>query len=546
MKALNFTIETLEPLLVANPVSGDENSATGLDYIPGSVIRGALATIFTKGRKTSLADDGVFKALFFGEAYFLNAYPLLQDQRSLPTPLSWYRSKDAIERDPLLNLAIIAPKDIPNTSLKRVAQPFAAIQPPQVPWDQDEQDEQDADSQQTPAKVWLTKPDRHVSVHIQQNDRLNVVQSGSGTVYRYDALPAGEQFRGVILSNSAQNLEKLKGLLTNTALKLGKSRSAGYGAVLIEVEPQTQDDWQELTPMSAVAADPTEVSVTLLSDAIVRNPETGAFTASLAPLFDGNLLRKFARTHIVGGFNQAWGLPLPQARAIQAGSVFVFERTPSLMEQLQKAQADGVGERCVDGFGRISVDWHVVRQIEIATPTRQEKPKEHRLTAGTPDHALAQLMANRIRRAQLDAALRNAIGRSRIDPPMNNAQLSRIRVLAREAWRQNNAHTLGEMLKEPDGKKDGAPGRAKTTGMKRAARDQFERSRISTIGSTKTLLTWLQTLAADPMQVWNELEMSYLIRPNIGGAIAEDPPALEYMARLIDGVLRRAAKEDDR
>lgn len=530
MKALTFTIELLEPLLIANPVSGDENSATGLSHIPGSVLRGALAHAFTKGKRGDLG-DAQFKYLFFGDVQFLNAYPVIEGRRGLPMPQSWRRSKDASEIDPVIDLANPT-TDTPREQLKRLSQTFTHIQPP--PLNIEDGDGHDDDGEQNISTAFVYEPDRRISVHILQQDRRQAVQTGTGTIFRYDALAAGECFGGVILSEDDDTLNTLAGHLRDGVFKLGKSRSAGYGAVAIS-NVKIEQGWREYEAMPA--RNQARVVVTLLSDAIVRDPDTGAFAATLGAVLGMKEDESFARTHIGGGFNLAWGLPMPQAHAIQAGSVFVFERTEALMSALRIAEQSGVGERRIEGFGRIAIDWHTAPQLAYEIAEQEFKPGKIELVAGSAEYKLAQQMANRMWRSQLDGALRDTIGKSRVKPPPQNAQLSRMRVLMRDAWRANDATLIGEVLKEPD--KDGKNKKA----MKRHARDQFEKARISVTAESPRLIDWLRNLAASPHTVWAVLEKDRLKCPEIGGAKAEDPPALEYAARLIDGVLRKAARE---
>jgi hypothetical protein len=112
-----------------------------------------------------------------------------------------------------------------------------------------------------------------------------------------------------------------------------------------------------------------------------------------------------------------------------------------------------------------------------------------------------------------------------------------MRLLTREAWRTGDPATIGEVLQAPD--KEGKNRKA----MKQHARDQFERARIYIAGQSNRLLDWLANLAARPDAVWAMLQLDQLKRPEIGGVEAKDPPALEYMARLVDGVLRKVARQ---
>lgn len=528
MKALTFDVELMEPLLIANPISGDENSAEGLDFIPGSVIRGALAQTHTGGQRGNIGDLN-FADLFFGKARFLNAYLKGREGRSLPTPLSW-QSHKTDRNTPMIDLANA---DLPMGEYKREDKPFVSFNPSFYAFDEESGGEPD-DETNIPSAA-LTELLRYINVHIAQPDRLNATEKGRSAVFRYDALAAGQTFAGVILCEDETNLDQLKALLEKAPSKLGKSRSAGYGAVKF-CEVKSVDGWEESPsrPFDKSAM----VVVTLLSDVILRNADTGAFATSLCPALGAKPQKSFARTCVTGGFNLAWGLPLPQALAIQKGSVFVFEKTDALVEKLRVAKEHGIGERVVDGFGRIAVNWNVAEKVNKVS-FNQPPPKESDAPAHDDDavKTLTQQMVNRIWRETLDQALRNAIGQARLEKPPRNTQLARVRVLAREAWQQNNRAVLAEVLKKPD--------QDNKKGMKNHAREQFEKARVSVRGSQK-LIFWLEELAKTPDAVWEQIGADQIERPKIGEAIAQDPSALEYAARLIDGVLRKTELSEEK
>src|SRR5262245_10166531 len=102
MRALTFNLQLLEPMLVTTR-QGDPNSAVSFDYAPGSVIRGALISLYLRKQKRKELDahDQQVRDLFFnGRTRYLNAYPLAvidntgAMSRTSPTPLSWRIHKD--------------------------------------------------------------------------------------------------------------------------------------------------------------------------------------------------------------------------------------------------------------------------------------------------------------------------------------------------------------------------------------------------------------------------------------------------------------------
>ena len=83
MKALTSQIHLLEPLLATQLGAGEENSAQSFNYIPGSMLRGALVSIYLGIKSARMQDvgdpahDPVCRRLFFdGTTCYLNAYPV--------------------------------------------------------------------------------------------------------------------------------------------------------------------------------------------------------------------------------------------------------------------------------------------------------------------------------------------------------------------------------------------------------------------------------------------------------------------------------------
>ena len=84
--ALTYVLRLTEPLL-AGRTGGDANTALSYDYVPGSLVRGAVLS-----RLGYRNPDGV-KLLTPEVATFLNAYPARHIRgawkRTLPFPLNW-------------------------------------------------------------------------------------------------------------------------------------------------------------------------------------------------------------------------------------------------------------------------------------------------------------------------------------------------------------------------------------------------------------------------------------------------------------------------
>ncbi len=519
MNALVLDLELLEPVLVMDVGGGDPNSAESLPYIPGSTIRGALIARYLGTETINLHTDATraetFQRLFLnGAVCFLNAYPKTKsDQRALPTPLSWHMKKR--DRTLVYDRALDEPQIGPDERLIGVKRPFCTLL-----------------NAESILKARLYEPEFHINIHTAREDRQHVT-AGESTVFRYRSLAAGQVLRSVVLAQSADDLIAIQTLIPSggTILGLGHSARAGYGRVrVLKVTPSpSQTAWTEYLPVGNVGKD---VVVTLLSDALIRDPHTGAYASTLEPILKRGAKAAFVKTHIVGGFNRTWNLPLPQAQAIQAGSVFVYESDDTLLKNLHDLEKSGIGERRAEGFGRIAVNWHGAAQAQAvdASMSHVHLTWTETDTLQADSARLAETMVKRMLTEKLDRALVQAVNRLSIDVSNQpqNTQLSRMRVIVRRALTQKNIQVIRDHLSR----------------MRRAASSQFQRARVG----GQSLTDWLSNdWLAGPGQeqgIWKALKVSEDDLPSIGAvrAALTDELALEYTVRLIDGVLRKALK----
>src|SRR5690606_3579638 len=84
----------------------------------------------------------------------------------------------------------------------------------------------------------------------------------------------------------------------------------------------------------------------------------------------------FVKSTDVGGFNRKWKLPLPQMPALGMGSVFVYPANQLSPADLADLVEKRIGERRVDGFGRIAVNWHGNPQPKWGSAEKTVPPQE--------------------------------------------------------------------------------------------------------------------------------------------------------------------------
>lgn len=522
MKAITVTLQTEQPVL-ATSFQGDPNSDVSYPYIPGSVIRGALIGRYLKRHHLRdddiLQDESVQRLFFNGSTRFLNAYLDANGKRTLPIPRSWRKEKGTDLPCPVFDLSQNVPED---TSLKSVDGEFCTVQSD---------------------LVTLYAVEKRINIHNLRHrrrgravpDKLNtagqVVEAGEGAVFRYEAIDSGQTFQAVILCEDADE-QTLKDLLTPADLWVGGSQSAGYGHTKI-IKVESLANWVEigLELPSTERYDRKTLLVTLLSDLILQD-EQGHYVADpklvaqqLVLPSQAKLKSSYTRTTLIGGFNRKWGLPLPQIQALAAGSVLVFDNVSVTAAQIAAWEAQGLGDRRVEGFGRIAINWLGEHATFNAMLPKSKLSRSSNITLTASSTQLATQMAERLLRQKLDQLLLNQVGRTSIDPiHITNSQLSRLILVARQALTLKNREmdsiqTLLENLP------------ANATG-------QFERTRMN--GSQKSLMQQLKEWINNP-KIWISNPPSVTIA-NLTMELS-DRLAREYTLRLIMAVAKKATKE---
>jgi CRISPR-associated protein Csx10 len=532
MKVITYRIKLLEPVL-ATTLDGDPNSATAFDFLPGSVLRGAIIGKYLQRNRQSRFDaaNETEQGLFFsGATRYLNGYPLDRlNNRCLPTPLSWKQDKDEVAKReknnpaPIFDFALGELDEIEQE--QSVASPFCWL---------------------SSDEVRLVSPARQLAVHTARTRRFGRAMPGErigpdeepGAVYRYEALAARQTFEAVILCDRDDDAADLHALLDGEA-RLGGSRSGGYGRAQFEAAQILKTSWREVSgAITYNGRGP--LIVTLLSDASLRDGN-GQFSTDSSVLetmlkdrlgCELKLRQAFSQSRVSGGFNRKWGLPLTQAFALSMGSTYVFAPTSCDVNKLRDLENEGIGERRAEGFGRMAINWNKEEELTIDTTPSQQKTVTFSLSPTSRE--TAQRMAERLLRQRLDRAVtakaNELTGRLKGDDLPHRSQLSRLRRCVHDALllAEPQPQGIGEFLKSVE--------------ARHITRRQWERAKID----GQRLLDWLdEKRKITNQEEWEKLlglkKPDYL-RPVAG--VVPEPNKLrnEYLLRLIDAVLARSAK----
>lgn len=541
MKVITYRIRLLDPVLVTS-LDGDPNSANSFDYLPGSVLRGAIISRYLRSPNPIAAqfkaDDAEARRLFFnGKTRYLNGYPMEDNRRTLPVPQSWQREKG--EDDEFLDFSVELPDD-DEKQWQGVGAPFCLLI----------KSEDDDEKGKSERQAQLIQPNRVITVHTRRTRRFGRAMPEDkvkpdeipGAVYRYESLQAGQTFEAAIICDHDADTSALMPLLNNEAT-LGGSRSGGYGRVRFE-HVRERTNWREVDGALQLDCNG-KLIVTMLSEALLRDANgqyvvdsqvvTDTLSAALGNLpLTLNADRTFLRSSPIGGFNRKWGLPLPQMLAVKTGSVFVYnvpsgDATASRVA-LDRLEQRGIGERRAEGFGRVAVNWQTEKKLKkndpvITRPLAKTITENNSLT-------LAQQMTKRMLRQRLDAAMTakaNSLGQGIKGP--KNSQLSRLRLIIHDVLRQ-----------EPTAGRQRLNQYFDSLSERQTTRKQFTRDRVA----GKGLLEWMRERVADQTSIWSEINIDQNKLPTVGANVTATLTAAlayEYNLRLIDGVLALATKE---
>lgn len=507
MKAFEVTYELLEPVLVTKP-GGDPNTDSSQDYLPGSVVRGALVARYLAG---SPPGEEFTRLFLDGRTRFLNAYPLDGARRAGPIPASWRRKKDDQDvsiydfRHQSDRQAVKLDQKIRELFF-RLGEPRDGRTPVLMP------------------SVRYTE-----TLHTTRDRKAGRALREAGNVYRYRALASGQRFAGLILTQTIADATKLKALLVSGDLLLGGAQTAGYGRVHVflpdsAVHEDQATNWNGYAGSDIPAG--RQFTLYFAADAVLRHPatgHTGPYVAeTLGRLWPNAGVRyagpQFGRVRWVGGFNRTWGLPLPQAWAVAAGSVYTLVADELISSaDLTAVVERGLGERAAEGFGEVAFnpDWAAQSALAVVKDEMAiSEPASPFPTLSANERELIARMNRRLAEAQLD---RLVLARAQ-----EIASLHRGRLLSKSQYGRLQLRLRREMGNESGGFAD-LRAYLRDVAARKSVRDQFRKSRID----GRPLLDWLASFvdkqgmkenpASDagenererwsPDAVWRELNM---------------------------------------
>ena len=410
MPVLKVIITARAPLVFSERRPGNQFRPS-TRYIPGGVVRGALAQQFLDGDR---AGDEDFGALFTSPAapLFRNAYPALLSTNSSgaafvssrPLPATAYSCKaEGGFAKPVGDAGEVRGHGVFDGLVDRLCCELLGVSVPYRP--RCNHPDHGVQGERVEAYAGLyaetRRGPRDVDVGLRLSTRVAVNRQRRVAEERMlysplalDEVTAGDDGKtraettfhgGVVVGDSARALVErwLPGLT-----HVGSGAARGFGRVTVTVEEARADDpsarveqfnrlvaerWGEWEPLRGEGApEPprrpgagTFFSVMLMSDAVLRD-EGWSPTVRLEPEMLGaagrnaTLLRCYASAGYSGGWNTAWRLPKDTELVARTGGVYVYHTTDSAGDEnwlraLRALEENGVGGRVREGFGQVRV-----------------------------------------------------------------------------------------------------------------------------------------------------------------------------------------------
>ena len=327
---------TLRADVVMSASSATLGSHRTLAHLPGSAVLGAVAA-----RSWSQLGDAVAWRLFeSGAVRFGNALPVGADGvRSMPTPASLHVEKSRAHAARHENHAVLERR----TALQFQQARGGFVVP-----------SASGDGASCTRLAPRTRYTLRTAVGAEGRAR-------DGYLYGYEAIEVGQVFRGWVEADDARDLELVRPWLDGRTLHLGRSRSAEFAAVDVEVlDPAgLPAAFEPVAPAQRAGG---RLVALCVSDVSLVDGRTGGPRLLPEPgdlgLGDGWELdagRSFLRFRTWSPWNGHRRRPGIERQCIAAGSVIVFRPTSDAAPE-PGSVSDGVGLWRSRGLGEVLID----------------------------------------------------------------------------------------------------------------------------------------------------------------------------------------------
>lgn len=365
MERLILRLENKSPFSIAAS-RAISNVQESLDFIPGTLVRGALAAKWLKVGKS----DNDFKDIFTGDKV---TFGNLIIQGANPVPFTCFsckyhggfkgdQNKHGV-RDKLLSLI----KDIENKNYIDEFQICTYLE-----------DEKPCSAPMKKFGGYYYKDISKGTFHSRNVTKRLLFHTGishitetssEGALYSQEVVEEGQNFRGEIRVYESAIQKKLFDFIKSQKfIHIGSDKSTGLGKFEISLDKinevidkkKIETRIVQFNKILGLNNGKTYFSITLQSDAIIIDRfmryKTYIESEDIG-IQKAGLVHGIAKSRIIQGWNALAKIPKEDAIAIEKGSVFVFraDNPNDILDELYNAEVNGIGKRKGEGFGKLTV-----------------------------------------------------------------------------------------------------------------------------------------------------------------------------------------------
>ena len=384
MHRLEFVIKTLSPCVLTSTSNATVMTGTHSAF-SGSIVRGILASRYVAVQKLNdEAHDKTFREIFFGGLKFLPANPDLLNKRAFVLPMSLQSGKAGTpDGDKIQDLL---GDEKPRRGYKSF-RGFGVL---------------DGN------KIFRPQVKTNMFMHMSRSGEKERTagRSVDGQIYNYEALDAGQVFRGEIIGDENFLRQLRDGLALdgdNMPAYIGRSKFTQYGKCLVTFGDMERLPAQifgdkiflrldtPLIPANDCFLNAEKILTTEVADKLGEKFSIG---------------KVFASGVEVENFVVPWGMKRPRVSALASGSVFELKTAAPLTDDdkalLNEKIFAGFGLRTEEGFGQVRL-WQPSPDFLKGTHDKDDLAQPETFSAETVALAKKILTAYLLEQVRIDA-----------------------------------------------------------------------------------------------------------------------------------------------
>lgn len=335
MYTLKYTVKAEGDIMLP-----DNSADCTLDYIPGTSVLGAFASLYCKNggdmdkfNEMFYSKNVRFSNLYISDREFNNYYPAMR---------FFGKRKDCPGQ--IFNM-------LPYSRRKKNGEKIPLFKPLKNGYLSDD--------------IFYLKAKTKRVYH-------NAVKSGDASLYMQVCLCSGQYFTGSITAPS-DKIKVLYELLKRDELKFGRSKTAQYSncsVVRSSIKLEKAENEQLLLKKGTIAAAVLRSDVALVGKSGIEQTDIKSLVEKIGIKAALNSDTSIMLTS-VSGYNSKWNMKKPRINAYKAGSVIVYDIDEDIVVSKRNSV---IGEKQNEGFGAIEI-------IANADMLESQKPEGEALNA---------------------------------------------------------------------------------------------------------------------------------------------------------------------